>query len=201
MSIAHQLSKYSSLGLMGGSIVNRKLLIGTFVIALASFFVGCSSSDQANANQTITTTGPDNSEIVTTTDSTGTRTETRTFRDNGRVSRVVVTTRDGRRTVKVYSKTGEEKELAQEVGDALVLTGDKLADAAGWVAEKTTAGVNEVGDKAEDVGDKAKTVGREVGDKAEDVGDKATSTAKTVGSKTVSGAKKTGKTIKKVVTP
>jgi major membrane immunogen (membrane-anchored lipoprotein) len=201
MSIAHQLSKYSSLGLTGGTIVNRKLLIGAFVIALASFFVGCSSSDQANANQTITTTGPDNSEIVTTTDSTGTRTETRTFRDNGRVSRVVVTTRDGRRTVRVYSKTGEERELTEEVGDALALTGDKLADAAGWVAEKTTAGVNEVGDKAEDVGDKAKTVGREVGDKAEDVGDKATSTAKTVGSKTVSGAKKTGKTIKKVVTP
>jgi gas vesicle protein len=189
---------------MGGSIVNRKLLIGAFVIALASF-VGCSSSDQANANQTITTTGPDNSEIVTTTDSTGTRTETRTFRDNGRVSRVVVTTRDGRRTVKVYSKTGEEKELAQEVGDALVLTGDKIADAAGWVADnavdKTKEGVNEIGDKAEDVGDKAKTVGREVGDKAEDVGDKTTSTAKTVANKTAEGAKKTGKTIKKVVTP
>lgn len=176
--------------------MNRKLLIGAFVIALASF-VGCSSSDQANANQTITTTGPDNSEIVTTTDSTGTRTETRTFRDNARVSRVVVTTRDGRRTVKVYSKTGEEKELAQEVGDALAVTGDKLADAAGWVAEKTTAGVNEVGDKLEDVGDKTKSGVKEVGDKAEDVGDKAT----TVGKKTASGAKKVGKTIKKVVTP
>ena len=167
--------------------MNRKLLIGAFVIALTSFFVGCSSSDQANANQTITTTGPDNSEIVTTTDSTGTRTETRTFRDNGRVARVVVTTRDGRRTVKVYSKTGEEKELTQEIGDALTATGDKIADAAGWVADnavdKTRQGINEVGDKAEDVGDKA------------------ASTAKTVGSKTVSGAKKTGRTIKKVVTP
>lgn len=185
--------------------MKRKLFIGAFVIALASFFVGCSSSDQANANQTTTTTGPDNSEIVTTTDSTGTRTETRTFRDNPRVSRVVVTTRDGRRTVKVYSKAGEEKELTQEVGDALTATGDKIADAAGWVAgnavDKTREGINEVGDKAEDVGDKAKTIGREVGDKAEDVGDKAASTAKTVGSKTVSGAKKTGRTIKKVVTP
>ena len=179
----------------------KKLLIGAFVIALASFFVGCSSSDQANANQTITTTGPDNSEIVTTTDSTGTRTETRTFRDNGRVARVVVTTRDGRRTVKVYSKTGEERELTQEVGDALALTGDKIAEAAGWVADKTTTGVNEVGDKAEDVGDKAKTVGREVGDKAEDVGDKTTSTAKTVANKSADAAKKTGRTIKKVVTP
>ena len=185
--------------------MNRKLLIGALVIALASIFIGCSSSEQGNANQTITTTGPDNSEIVTTTDSTGTKTETRTFRDNGRVARVVVTTRDGRRTVKVYSKTGEERELTQEVGDALTATGDKIADAAGWVADnavdKTKEGVNEVGDKAEDVGDKAKSVGKEVGDKAEDVGDKAASTAKTAGRKTVSGAKKAGSTIKKVVTP
>ena len=188
--------------------MNRKLLIGAFVIALASFFVGCSSTDQANANQTITTTGPDNSEIVTTTDSTGTRTETRTFRDNGRVARVVVTTRDGRRTVKVYSKTGEEKELTQEVGDVLTATGDKIADAAGWVAansetvvDKTKEGLNEIGDKAEDVGDKAKSVGKEVGDKAEDVGDKTRSTAKTVANKSADAAKKTGRTIKKVVTP
>ena len=75
--------------------MNRKLLIGAFVIALTSFFVGCSTtSDQVNANQTTTTTGPDNSEIVTTTDSTGTRTETRTFRDNSRVARVVVDERE-----------------------------------------------------------------------------------------------------------
>ena len=177
--------------------MNNKLLIGIIVIALTSLFVGCSPSEQANANQTTTLTGPDNSEIVTTTDSTGTRTETRTFRDNPRVSRVVVTTRDGRRTVRVYSKTGEEKELTEEVGDALAVTGDKLADAAGWVAEKTAAGVNEAGDKLEDVGDKTKSGVREVGDKAEDVGDKA----KTVGRKTAEGAKKTGKAIKKVVTP
>lgn len=181
--------------------MNKKLLIGALVIALASFIAGCSTNDQTNANQTTTMTGPDNSEIVTTTDSTGTRTETRTFRDNPRVSRVVVTTRDGRRTVKVYSKTGEEKELTENIGDALAVAGDKLADAAGFVAEKTAAGVNEAGDKLEDVGDKAKTVGREVGDKAEDVGDKTKSTAKTVADKTAEGAKKTGKTIKKVVTP
>src|SRR5688500_16853639 len=164
MSIAHKLFKYSSLKPTGGSIVSKKLLIAALVVALASFFVGCSSTDQANtnANQTITTTGPDNSEIVTTTDRTGTRTETRTFRDQPRVSRVVVTTRDGRRTVKVYSKTGEEKDVPETVGDALAVTGNALADAAGWVAagtetvvDKTKAGVNEVGDKAEDVGDKA----------------------------------------------
>jgi len=197
MSIAHQLWKILVFGLTGGRAVNKKLLIGVIVIALTSLFVGCSSSDQANANQTTTLTGPDNSEIVTTTDSTGTRTETRTFRDNPRVSRVVVTTRDGRRTVKVYSKTGEEKEITEDIGDALAVTGDKLADAAGFVAEKTAAGVNEAGDKLEDVGDKTKSGVREVGDKAEDVGDKA----KTVGRKTAAGAKKAGKAIKKVVTP
>ena len=191
--------------------MNRKLLIAVLAIGLTSFIVGCSSSDQANtnvnANQTTTTTGPDDSEIVTTTDSTGTRTETRTFRNNPRVARVVVTTRDGRRTVKVYSKTGEERDVPEAVGDALTVAGDKIADAAGWVADnavdKTKEGINEIGDKAEDVGDKAastaKTVGREVGDKAEDVGDKTASTAKTVGKKTVSGAKKTGRAIKKVL--
>ncbi|MGQ0762648.1 MAG: hypothetical protein ACT4OT_11650 [Acidobacteriota bacterium] len=187
--------------------MNRKLLIAVIAIGLMSFIAGCSSSDQANtnANQTTTTTGPDNSEIVTTTDSTGTRTETRTFRDNPRVSRVVVTTRDGRRTVKVYSKTGEERDVPETVGDALMVTGDTIADAAGWVADnavdKTKEGITEAGDKLEDVGDKAKSGVREVGDKAEDVGDKAASTAKTVGRKTVSGAKKTGRTIKRVVTP
>jgi len=67
--------------------LNKKLLIAVIAIGLTSFIVGCSSTDQANtnANQPITTTGPDNSEIVTTTDSTGTKTETRTFRNNPRV--------------------------------------------------------------------------------------------------------------------
>lgn len=184
--------------------MNRKLLIGAFVIALASFFAGCSSSDQANANQTTTTTAPDNSEIVTTTDSSGTRTETRTFRDNPRIAKVVVTTRDGRRTTTVYSRTGESREI-NDAGDVLNATGDKIADAAGWVAAKTEPVVNEVADKAEDVGDKAKSVGKEVGkevgDKAEDVGDKTKSTAKTVANKSADAAKKTGRTIKKVINP
>ena len=45
----------------------------------------------ANANaaqtaQATTSPGPDNSEITTSVDASGTRTETRTFRDNPRVS-------------------------------------------------------------------------------------------------------------------
>lgn len=193
--------------------MKKKLLIGVIIVGLASFIAGCSSSDQANtnANQTTTQLAADNSEVTTTTDSSGTKTETRVFRDNPRVAKVVVTTRDGKRTTTVYSRTGESKEI-NDAGDALEATGDKLADAAGFVAAKAAPAVNEIGDKAEDVGDKAKSGVNEVADKAEDVGDKATSTAKTVGSKTksgaktvadktVEGAKKTGSTIKKVVTP
>lgn len=193
--------------------MNKKLLTALIVVGLTSFIVGCSSSDQANtnANQETTQAAPDNSEITTTTDSSGTQTQTRVFRDNPRVSRVVVTTRNGQRTTTVYSKSGESREI-NDVGDALSATGDKLADAAGFVVAETKPVVTEVGDKLEDVADKTKSGVREVGDKAEDVGDKAKSTAKTVGSKTqqgtekvvnetVKGAKKTGKTIKKVITP
>ena len=186
--------------------MNKKLLIGLIVSALTAFVVGCSSSDQANtnANQTTTQAAADNSEITTTTDSSGTQTQTRVFRDNPRIAKVVVTTRDGRRTTTVYSRTGESKEI-NDAGDVLSATGDKIADAAGWVAAKTEPVVNEIGDKAEDVGDKAKSVGKEVGkevgDKAEDVGDKTRSTAKTVANKSADAAKKTGKTIKKVINP
>ena len=182
--------------------MNKKLLIGLIVSAFTVFIVGCSSSDQANtnANQTTTQAAADNSEIITTTDSSGTQTQTRVFRDNPRIAKVVVTTRDGRRTTTVYSKTGESKEI-NDAGDVLNATGDKIADAAGWVAAKTEPAVNEVGDKAEDVGDKAVSVGKEVGDKAEDVADKTKSTAKTVANKSTDAAKKTGKTIKKVIDP
>ncbi|HEY0729419.1 MAG TPA: hypothetical protein VGD38_15170, partial [Pyrinomonadaceae bacterium] len=75
-------------------------------VMLAALAAGC-SQNQSNANQTAnanasptTTAGPDNSEITTSVDANGNRVETRTFRDNPRISRVVVTTRDGRRTVR-----------------------------------------------------------------------------------------------------
>jgi hypothetical protein len=56
------------------------------------------------------------------------RTETRTFRNNPRVSKVVVTTRDGVRTVKVYSPNGEEREMKSNTERALDATGDAIAD-------------------------------------------------------------------------
>ena len=141
--------------------MSNKLLIG-FAIAILGTAAGCTTTDNANVNananavvaQTTTRTAADGSEITTTTDANGVKTETRVFRNNPRVSRVVVTTtRDGRRTVRAYSATGEEKEV-NDVGDALEVTGDKIADGAGWVADKTKDGVAIAGDKLEDAGGK-----------------------------------------------
>jgi len=174
-------------------MVFKRILVSISILALAAFAIGCNqaeTSDNANlAATTSTRPGPDNSEITTTIDANGVKTETRTFRDNSRVSKVVVTTRNGQRTARVYSRSGEDKEI-NDVGDALEATGDELADGAGWVA-----------DKAEDVG-------QETADKAEDVGQETAGAAKKVGEKTVEGvkkvgegAKKTGKAIKDAVTP
>jgi hypothetical protein len=187
------------------------------LVALAA---GCTrnqaanANDQANANATAsnsptTTTGPDNSEITTSVDANGVRTETRTFKNNPRISRVVVTTRDGRRTVRAMSPSGEEREVKTD-DNVLEATGDKVAAAAGFVADKGEDALGEAADKTEDVGDKTvsgakkvgsetKKVGAEAADKAEDVGDKTVSGAKKVGNKTVEGAKKVGSETKKAV--
>lgn len=196
----------------GESKVSKTILICFAIAILAFATTGCSSTDNANANNAApeVRAAADNSEITTTTDASGVKTETRVFRDNPRVSKVVVTTHpNGTRTVRVYSKTGEEK-VVDNVGDALSETGDAIASAAGFVADNTKAGLNEAGDKLEDAGDKTKSGVKEAGDKLEDVGDKTKSGAKTVGAKTadvsrtvadktVEGAKKTGKAIKKVI--
>lgn len=187
--------------------MSKQLLVALAIAVLAVFAVGCAKNDEtasANVNAAGTTSvrpGPDNSEITTTTDANGVTTETRVFRDNPRVSKVVVTTtRDGRRTVRVHSRTGDEKEV-NDIGDVLEVSGDKLAEGAGWVGDKTE-------DVAQETKDGAKTVGKEVADKAEDVGNKTAEGAKAVGTgakavgkKAASGAKKTGKAIKDALTP
>ena len=159
--------------------MSHKLLIGFVFTALAVAGSACSATDNANANANANTTiatttrlGSDNSEISTTTDATGVKTETRVFHNNSRVSRVVVTTRDGKRTTTVYGPRGEAKDLKDETVDVLAAAGNAIADAAGFVAEKTV-----------------------------DLAGKTKEGAKTVGEKTVQGAKKTGKAIKKAVTP
>ncbi len=111
--------------------MSKKLLTVMAVAVLAMFGASCTTTDQtantnANAAATTTTrTAADGSQITTTTDASGMKTETRVFRNNPRVSRVVVTTRDGRRTVRAYSPSGEEKEI-NDVGDALEATGTRL---------------------------------------------------------------------------
>jgi len=186
--------------------VSKKLLTVMAVAVLAMFGASCTTTDQANANMATTTrTAPDGSEITTTTDANGVKTETRVFRGNPRVSRVVVTTtRDGRRTARAYSPRGEEKEI-NDVGDALEATGDKIADGARWTADKA----EDVGGKTVEVGktvgektaEGAKTVGEKTAEGAKTVGEKTAEGAKTVGKKTAEGAKKTGKAIKDALTP
>ena len=199
------------------------------IVMLAALAAGCTKNEAANANanananagaaataENATRPAPDNSEVTTSVDSNGTRTETRVFKNNPRISKVVVTTRNGQRTVRAYSPSGEEREVKTDE-NVLEAAGDKVASAAGFVADKAEdvpgeakTAAKEVGDKAEDVKDKTvstakkagettKKVGNEVGDKAEDVKDKTVSTTKKVGEKTVEGAKKVGSETKKAV--
>ncbi|HEX7333289.1 MAG TPA: hypothetical protein VF290_17435 [Pyrinomonadaceae bacterium] len=176
------------------------------ILVLAAFGAGCTAADSTatqNPAQATTSPGPDNSEISTTVDKDGTRTETRTFRDNPHVSKVVVTTRkDGTRTVKATSRSGEEK-VVDTTEDVLQATGEKVADAAGFVAAQGEKVGNEVADKAEDVADKTVSTSKDVGEKtvegAKTVGEKTADGAKKVGSKTVEGAKKAGSAVKKVI--
>ena len=184
--------------------MQKRILVTAAFAALTLGVGGCSTTNNDNANTNANTTevvatnntrvAPDNSEI-TTVDSNGVKTETRVFHNNPRVSRVVVTTRDGKRTVTVYAPSGESRELNKnEPEDVLEATGTAIADAAGFVA-----------DKAEDVAgatkDAAKTVGTKTADTAKTVGEKTVEGSKTVVQKTGEGAKKTGRAIKKAVTP
>jgi hypothetical protein len=193
--------------------VRKEILIGIMIAALAILATACSQANESNGNTnaaantntsdtastSMTTTGPDNSEITTTTDSNGVKTETRTFKDNPRVSKVVVTTRNGNRTVAVYSASGEQKDVSNnEPPDVLHATGDAIADGAGWVKDKSVTAYDKTKEGTEKVADKTvdttKTVSKKVADKTVD-------TTETVVEKTKEGAKKTGRAIKKVVTP
>jgi hypothetical protein len=177
--------------------VNGKILAAVAVATFAVGFIGCSSTSDnvnanANANQAVaintTRAGADGSEITTSVDPNGVKTETRVFHNNPRVSKVVVTTRDGRRTVTVHSPSGEARELNKnEPEDVLEATGTAIADAVGFVADKTVEG--------------AKTVGDKTVEGAKTVGEKTAEGTKTVVEKTGAGAKKTGRAIKRAVTP
>jgi hypothetical protein len=75
--------------------VTKKICLLT-ILLLAAAGIGCNTTandtaqSNANASQSPTTSpGPDNSEITTSVAADGTRTETRVFRNNPRVSKVV----------------------------------------------------------------------------------------------------------------
>ena len=203
--------------------MTKRLCILT-ILLLAALAAGCTKTNEAtNANANANTetaastrSGPDNSEITTSVDANGVKTETRVFRNNPRLSKVVVTTNKGTRTVKVYSPSGEERELNKKEPDVLEATGTAIADAAGFVAGKTADVAGAVKDKTVTAGEKtadaaktvgsktaegAKTVGEKTAEGAKTVGEKTVEGAKTVGQKTAQGAKKTGRAIKKVITP
>jgi hypothetical protein len=193
------------------------------IVILAMIMVvaaGCSKTTETSTEAT-TKPGADNSEIATKVDASGVKTEERTFKGNPRIARVVVTTdKNGKRTVKAYSPSGEERPVKDDE-NVLTETGDKVADGAGFVvdkskdvageaksvgetaADKTVAVGEKTADTAKSVGTKTVDEAKKVGDKtvsgAKTVGDKTVSGAKTVGDKTVSGAKKAGDAVTKVI--
>jgi serine/threonine protein kinase len=80
---------------------------------------------------------PDDSEIATTTDANGTKTETRTFKSHPRVAKLIITTGDGKQLARVYFRTGEERDLpVDKIQTALEASGDELALAVSPVEEK-----------------------------------------------------------------
>lgn len=220
--------------------MRRNLLIGLCAVSLAAT-AACGGADNTNtananmnanmANANMTSSAgseamntPDNSEI-SRAEENGVVTETRTFK-SGNVQKVVVTTRGGKRTARVYARSGEIRDLPEgKVESALTATGDAISSAAGFVAdkagdvgrpvyeggktvvektaegaktgaEKTAAGAKKVGGA---VADKSADIGRGVADTAGDVGSATVNGAKKVGRKTASGAKKVGGAIKDAI--
>ena len=214
----------------------KRLSAGACALALAALAAACgdnantttnanlansNAAAASNANANVNTSGagaemrtaPDNSEVRTET-AGGVTTETRTFKDpKSRVERVVVTTRGGKRTARVYYRDKTVRELPEgdveralsATGDALVSAGGKVVDASkevgGAVADKVEDVPSEADDAARAAGRATKKAGAEVGDKAEDVGGAAVSGAKKAGKATAKGAKKVGGAIKNAVTP
>lgn len=176
-----------------------------------------SNMNAANMNATSSTggaTSADDSQIARAEEN-GVVTETRTFK-SGRVQKVIVTTKGGKRTARVYARdTGEIRELPEgKVDTALTATGDAIASAAGFVADKAedvgrpvVNGAKAVGgavaDKAGDVGhgvvDTSKKVGGVVADKSEDVGRGVADRAVDAGKATAKGAKKVGGAVKNAI--
>ena len=141
--------------------------------------------------------GPDNSEIQIEMDNNnGSVTETRTFKNNKYVTKVVRTTRDAtNRSVTVYNAKGESKTLPKDkIESAMDATGDALAAAAGWTVDKSK-------DAASATKEGALTVAEKTTEGAKTVAEKTVEGAKKVGSKTAAGAKKGANAVKDAIVP
>jgi hypothetical protein len=137
-----------------------------------------------------------------TNEANGASTETRTYKNNQRISKVEITTRNGKRTARAYSKTGEARDIPEDKVESVINgTGDAIADAAGFVTDKSKDVASTVKEGGEKAVDKGKEGAQKVGEGAKTVGEKTAEGAKTAGEKTAEGAKKAGKAIKKAVTP
>lgn len=216
--------------------VLKRFLCGACALALAALAAGCGDNSEttnagnANTNAVVvsntnasnvntsgptvaTRTAPDGS-VITTETVNGVTSETRTFSDpKGRVERVVVTTRDGKKSARVYYRDKTVRELPDnEVERAMTATGDAIVSAGGKVVEVSKDAGSAVADKVEDVPSEAddaaratakgaKKVGTEAADKAEDVGGATVNGAKKAGKATAKGAKKVGGAVKDAVTP
>lgn len=186
-------------------------------LLLMAFMAGCSSTSNANntnananvnSNTTTTTTTNTTSSVTTSSPATsaeyetttaeenGSRVETRTYRNNERISKVVITTKGNQRTMKVYpAGGGEAREVNKSDVESLMdASADRIADAAGFVKSKTTTA-------AQATANTAQTVGHATANTARTVGETTANVASTVGHKTANGAKKVGGAVKRAVSP
>lgn len=205
--------------------MRKEFLAGLGVAALSLSVAGCRDgginnnkveANIGNANMTTTananmngdmmantgtmgsgTSAPDESSVTTTTVGEETREVRRFNNPASRVERVEVVTRGGKRTARVYYRDTTVKELPESrVGEALTATGDALADAGGYVADKSKAAANKtgevVGDAAGEVRDASGRVIGKAADATKDAGSKVVEGSKAVGSRAVEGTKAAG---------
>jgi hypothetical protein len=116
----------------------------------------------------------DNSEITVEMDkTTGDVLETRTFKDNKNVSKIVVvtSTKSGKmtKTATVYDRNGKAHSVPEsKLGSIMQDTGDAIAGLAGIAVEKTKDVAGETRDTAGKVAGKTKDVSKSAADKAKE---------------------------------
>jgi hypothetical protein len=208
--------------------MKKLLIIYSFALLVLAAFSTQARAHRigTNANASITQ-DPSDGEITTTVEN-GFTIQTRTFKDDKRISRVVVTTApDGTKTARVYNRRGAARDLSPSAVDsALAMNADALADASGFAnepkdvadvtkeaakdvkqdtkkaADKTVEGAKTVADDtakvAEKTADTSKTAAEKTADTSKKVGEKTADTSKEVGKTTAKGASRIGRAFKKI---